>query len=188
MLTFHPLHEKAPLPRQGRFCFLFLILKKQTPRTLLGSDCLAAGSQEVCLEGKRWERGARGLQTPRNCWSGLAVGLGNLLGLRAGAVALTASAAQPALAPAAPAIVAPRSLPCWRDSPLTSAPSTRGHLQPLGGRFGRARVLPVLPAVCPARPRHDVGSWPCSSRRLRPRAARPRTAPRRALSGLGAPE
>lgn len=80
MLTFHPLHEKAPLPRQGRFCFLFLILKKQTPRTLLGSDCLAAGSQEVCLEGKRWERGARGLQTPRNCWSGLAVGLGNLLG------------------------------------------------------------------------------------------------------------
>lgn len=86
------LRESTPPPPslQGRFCFLFLILNKKTnkqiPKPLAGSDRLAAaGSQEVCLEEKGWGRVCPGSETPRNLWSGQAVGAGNLLGARTGA-------------------------------------------------------------------------------------------------------
>lgn len=72
---------------------------------------------------------------------------------RAGALAATASAARPAAGNPRLLPLLRRLLPCWRESPLTSAPSTRrATCRPRAAAPRRVRVLPVLAAGFPARP------------------------------------
>lgn len=58
---FSPTARESTTPAlslQGRFCLLYSHLKQtKTPKPLADSGRLAAGSQEVCLEGKGWGRG-----------------------------------------------------------------------------------------------------------------------------------
>lgn len=177
---FSPTARESTTPAPGQVLLFISHIKQTNLKTLLGSDCLAAGSQEVCLEGKRWGRGTGGLRRPETAGAGWPWRLATRLALRAGAVAPTAAAAQPAQAPAAPAIVVPRLLPCWSDSPLTSAPSTRGHLQPLAGILaGRASYLCSLRSLLrdPDTTRAAGPAAPGGSGLARPRGSPPRAAP-----------
>ena len=191
MLTFHPPQQKAPSPPpplRGRFCFLFLIFNPQTIGWFRSPCSWRAGS---VFRGKGWERGEkRGPETPRNCWGGVAEGAGNLQGAadrssRCHRVRSSAGRREPA----APSIVAPRLLPCWRESPLTSAPSARRAIcRPRAAAPGRMRVLPVLAAGFPARP--DVSrarrrGLPAPQLQASPRPRAPLPSPRATSAGPG---
>lgn len=157
---------------------------------MAGSERLVAGSQEV-FRGKGVGGGCPGSETPRNRWNGEALGVGNLLGARAGAPVPTASADRPAAGN--PRLLPLLHLGCCHvggRAPDLYSLHSAGNLQTLG-RGSRLGARPTC-AHCgfPARP---DGS--CARRRglLAPggtytRASRPRTASSRAapLSGLHA--
>lgn len=161
MMTFHPLPAKAP-PRSPhpdfRAALLFISHLKQTNQWSLQI------AQQLEAEECAYRDGvgkARELEVPATGGTGSASCSGGEL-----ALSPSRHPGQPMRAPSSPAIVAPRLLPCWGQL-LTSAPSTPGHQQPLGGRSGPGvsptctpRGLCSRPAAAAARPQ------------LRPRSGR----------------
>lgn len=191
---FSPTARESTLPRppsapptSGQLCLLFLILNKQ-----ITGRSRSPGSWQLggCLTGTGWGRpGARGA---RNRRSGVG---GDPRRLRAGAVALPPPGSAPAGTPA-PAIVAPRRLPCCGGSPRPRLPPPRATCSPGAGALRRACVLPVLPAGSPPAPAPGLRALQRSGGRKgrrdppgrespRPRAcaARGQASPRETIAG-----